>query len=207
MDIAFGPFALGFSLSLGLLVAIGAQNAFVLRQAIRRQHVLAVVLWCVLADAVLVIVGVCGVARVLGHSPRLSHALALAGVLFLVAYGARALVHARRPRGLVTAVGAPDPGWRAVMLQAAAFTLLNPHVYLDTVLLVGNLGARQPAGLRVWFVAGAIAASTSWFVLLGFGGRWLAPCFARARAWQILDMLTGTTMCVLALRLLAGSIV
>ena len=204
LQIAFGPFALGFGLSLGLLVAIGAQNAFVLRQAIRRRHVLAVVLLCVLADAVLIIVGVAGVARVLGHRPRLSHALALAGGLFLAAYGVRALSHVRRPRGLAAAAGGEDPGRRAVMLQAAAFTLLNPHVYLDTVLLLGNLGARQPAGLRVCFVAGAICASTSWFTLLGFGGRWLAPCFARARAWQVLELLTGATMCLLALRLLAG---
>ncbi len=205
MEIALGPFALGFSLGLGLLAAIGAQNAFVLRQAIRREHVLAVVLLCVLVDAVLIIAGVAGVAQVLAQRPRLSRAVALAGVLFLVAYGLRALGRARRPRGLVTATGGEDPGIRAVMLQAAAFTLLNPHVYLDTLLLVGNLGARQPAGLRVLFVAGAIAASTLWFTLLGFGGRWLAPCFARPRAWQVLDMLTGTTMCVLALRLLAGS--
>lgn len=200
------PVLLGFSLSLGLIVAIGAQNAFVLRQGIRREHVLGVVLFCVLADALLIIAGVAGVAEVLASRAWLSRGLALTGALFLAVYGVRALLRAVHPQPLVAVVGGPPQGLRAVMLQAAAFTLLNPHVYVDTVLLVGNLGARQPAGLRPWFVTGAVAGSAVWFALLGAGGRWLAPWFARERAWRLLDLATGATMCVLALRLLSRAL-
>lgn len=201
-DIAPTAFGLGLSLSLGLIIAIGAQNAFVLRQGIRREHVLGVVLFCVLADGVLIAAGVAGVAEALGQRAWLGRLLAFAGVAFLAGYGLRALLRAWRPQTLVAAPGGDDPGLRAVLLQAAGFTLLNPHVYLDTVLLVGNLGARQPSELRAWFVAGAVAGSALWFCLLGLGGRWLAPWFARARAWQVLDLLTGATMWVIALRLL-----
>jgi L-lysine exporter family protein LysE/ArgO len=131
--------------------------------------------------------------QALGQSPL----LALGGALFLAVYGYRALGRARRPGRLEAAEGSMRLGRRAVLAQAAAFTLLNPHVYLDTVLLVGSIGARQPAALRGWFVIGATSASIAWFTLLGFGSRRLAPLFARPRAWQVLDGLIGLTMFVL----------
>jgi len=196
--LALPVFVQGLALSLGLIVAIGAQNAFVLRQGLRREHVGAIVLFCAVADGALIAAGVLGMAQALGDRPALARALALAGAVFLAVYGVQALRRARHPHQLQAAEGAAALGRGAAVAQAAAFTLLNPHVYLDTVLLVGSIGAQQPAGLRGWFVAGASAASLFWFGLLGYGARWLAPWFARPRAWQMLDGLIGLTMMVLA---------
>ncbi|MES2717622.1 MAG: LysE/ArgO family amino acid transporter [Pseudomonadota bacterium] len=199
---AFPAFSQGLALSLGLIVAIGAQNAFVLRQGLRREHVGSVVLFCALADAVLIAAGVLGMAQALGRHPGLADALALVGAAFLAAYGWRALRRARQPQPLHAAPGGAGLGRGAALAQAAAFTLLNPHVYLDTVLLVGSIGAQQPAALRGWFIAGASSASLLWFGMLGVGARWLAPWFARPRAWQLLDGLIGLTMWLLAALLL-----
>ena len=192
----------GMTLSLGLIVAIGAQNAFVLRQGLRREHIGAVVLFCMVADVALVGAGVAGMSQALSASRRLARALALAGAAFLAVYGLRALLRMRRVEVLHARTGGQRQAFGTVMGQAIAFTVLNPHVYLDTVLLMGNMGARQPDGLRWWFVAGAGMGSALWFSLLGFGAQWLAPWFARPRAWQILDLLTGLTMCVLSVLLL-----
>jgi L-lysine exporter family protein LysE/ArgO len=201
-SLAVPAFLQGLALSLGLIVAIGAQNAFVLRQGLRREHVGSVVLFCALADAVLIAAGVLGMAQALGQSPGLARAMALAGALFLAVYAWQALRRARRPHRLQAAPGGEGLRRGAAVAQAAAFTLLNPHVYLDTVMLVGTIGAQQPSALRGWFIAGASSASLSWFVLLGFGARWLAPWFARPRAWQVLDGLIGVTMFVLSALLL-----
>jgi len=202
LSLAWPVFAQGLALSLGLIVAIGAQNAYVLRQGLRREHVGSVVLFCALADAVLISAGVLGMAQALGNSPGLARALALAGAGFLAVYGWRALRRARHAQALQAAGGGQGLTRGAALAQAAAFTLLNPHVYLDTVLLVGSIGAQQPAPLQGWFVAGASAASLGWFASLGFGARWLAPWFARPRAWQVLDALIGLTMWGLAALLL-----
>ena len=200
-------FAQGLALSFGLIVAIGAQNAFVLRQGLRREHVGSVVLFCALADAVLIAAGVLGMAQALGQSPLLARVLAFAGAIFLALYGGQALRRARQANGLQAASGGAGLRRGAAMAQAAAFTLLNPHVYLDTVLLVGSIGAQQPAALRGWFVAGASGASLFWFALLGYGARWLAPAFARPRAWQVLDGLIGVTMFVLSALLLRHALI
>lgn len=199
---AFSIFLQGLTLGLGLIVAIGSQNAFVLRQGLRREHVGAIVLFCALADAALIGAGVLGMAHALGQRPLLASALALGGAVFLAIYGWQALRRARRPQQLRAAEGGGGLGLVALLAQAAAFTLLNPHVYLDTVLLVGSIGAQQPGALRGWFIAGASAASLLWFACLGYGARWLAPWFARPRAWQVLDGLIGVTMFVLSALLL-----
>jgi L-lysine exporter family protein LysE/ArgO len=183
----------GFALGLTLIVAIGAQNAFVLRQGLRREHVGAIVAFCAAADALLMLAGIAGLATVLGHQPRLAWVLTAAGALFLAVYGLRALVRARRGGALDAAAGAAPLSRRAALAQTAAFTLLNPHVYLDTVLLVGSVGA-QMGTARWWFGLGAATASLVWFTSLGFGARLLAPVFARPRAWQVLDALIGLTM-------------
>ncbi len=183
-------------------MAIGAQNAFVLRQGLRREHVGSVVVFCAVADAALITAGVLGMAQALGNSPGLARALALAGAAFLAVYGWRALRRARHPERLTASDTGASISRAAALAQAAAFTLLNPHVYLDTVLLVGSIGAQQPAALRGWFVAGASTASLLWFGLLGFGARWMAPWFARPKAWQVLDALIGVTMWLLAALLL-----
>ena len=191
-------FLQGLALSLGLIVAIGAQNAFVLRQGLRREHVASVVFFCAITDALLIAAGVLGMAQALGERPMVAHALALAGAVFLAAYGWNALRRALHQNGLLANEEGDGLTWAAAMAQAAAFTLLNPHVYLDTVLLVGSIGAQQPADLQVWFVAGACSASLLWFCALGFGARWLAPLFAKPRAWQVLDILIGLTMWALS---------
>jgi L-lysine exporter family protein LysE/ArgO len=188
----------GFALSFGLIVAIGAQNAFVLRQGLRREHVGSVVLFCSVADAVLIMAGVFGMAQAIGDQPELARALALAGAAFLAWYGWKAWQRMRQVSSLEAGQGGEGLRRSAALAQAAAFTLLNPHVYLDTVLLVGSLGAQQSTPLQGWFVGGASTASITWFGLLGFGARWLAPWFARPRAWQTLDGLVGITMWALS---------
>ncbi len=190
-------FTTGFALSATLIIAIGAQNSFVLRQGLRREHVVAIVVFCALADLALISAGVAGLARVLGKAQSLTMALTIAGTLFLLWYGLRALRRAFQPQALRAASGT-RVSLRGAVAQAAAFTFLNPHVYLDTVLLVGSIGARQPADARLWFVGGAALASGAWFAALGFGARLLAPLFSRPRAWQVLDILVGATMLVLA---------
>jgi len=206
-SLAFPVFVQGLALSLGLIVAIGAQNAFVLRQGLRREHVGSVVLFCAVADATLIAAGVLGMAQALAESPGLARALALAGAAFLAVYGWQALRRARRPHQLTAVVDGEGVRRGTVVAQAAAFTLLNPHVYLDTVLLVGSIGAQQPAALRGWFIAGASSASLLWFVLLGFGARWLAPWFARPKAWQVLDGLIGLTMLLLSALLIRHALI
>jgi L-lysine exporter family protein LysE/ArgO len=206
-SVAVPAFVQGLVLSFGLIVAIGAQNAFVLRQGLRREHVGSVVLLCAAADAVLIAAGVMGMAQALGQSPELARALALAGAAFLAVYGGQALRRARQRHRLDASVGGSSLSRAAALAQAAAFTLLNPHVYLDTVLLVGSIGAQQPAALQGWFIAGAAGASFAWFSLLGFGARWLAPWFARPRAWQVLDGLIGATMFVLSALLMRHALI
>ena len=195
---AWPVFAQGLFLGLGLIVAIGAQNAFVLRQGLRREHVGSVVAFCAVADALLITAGVFGMAQALGDRPMLARGLALGGAAFLAVYGWRALQRARQISALDVTASGQTLSRGAALAQAAAFTLLNPHVYLDTVLLVGSIGAQQPAPLQGLFAAGASTASLLWFSALGFGARWLAPWFARPRAWQVLDALIGVTMWVLS---------
>jgi L-lysine exporter family protein LysE/ArgO len=196
-------FTTGFALSATLIIAIGAQNAFVLRQGLRREHVLLIVAFCALADLLLISAGVAGVAQVLGQAPRLTLALTAAGTAFLAWYGIRALARARTANAMNVIEGANRISIRNAVAQAAGFTFLNPHVYLDTVLLMGSIGARQPSDLRFWFVGGAAAASGAWFTTLGFGARLLRPVFHTPRAWQVLDTLIGVTMLALAASLLA----
>ncbi|ADU39183.1 LysE/ArgO family amino acid transporter [Variovorax paradoxus] len=188
----------GFLMSLVLIVAIGAQNAYVLRQGLRREHVGTVVLFCAAGDAVLIGAGVAGMAHALQGRPMLATALAGLGAAFLCAYGLRALWRSRQPGALQATAQGVSLSRAAVVAQAAGFTLLNPHVYLDTVLLVGSAGAQYAGLLKVWFVMGAAMASALWFTALGFGARLLAPVFARPRAWRMLDALIGGTMLVLA---------
>jgi L-lysine exporter family protein LysE/ArgO len=195
-------FTTGFALSATLIIAIGAQNAFVLRQGIRKEHVAPIVAFCALADLLLIGAGVAGLASVLGNSPTLVALLTAAGSVFLVWYGIRALRRASLPQSLRAAAGNEPLSLGGAMAQAAGFTLLNPHVYLDTVLLMGSIGTRQPPDMRVWFVGGAACASGVWFTTLGFGARLLAPVFARPRAWQVLDTIVGLTMLALAVMLI-----
>lgn len=203
---AASSFLAGFGLSLSLILAIGAQNAFVLRQGLRREHVGAVVGVCAALDVVLMAIGVSGVAAALGRHPVALAALAVGGASFLICYGAQAVRRALRPLSLHAGEASQAaPALRAVLAQTLAITLLNPHVYLDTVLLVGAVGAQQPAALRPLFLLGAGMASGLWFGALGYGARVLAPVFARPRAWRVLDAVVAITMFVLAAMLLRSA--
>ncbi|MGV3713925.1 LysE/ArgO family amino acid transporter, partial [Pseudolysinimonas sp.] len=171
----------GFGLGLSLIVAIGAQNAFVLRQGLRREHVLPVVLVCALSDAVLIAAGVAGGGVLFTAVPWLVDVVRWAGAAFLTAYGMLAAVRAlRRPKPDATGLragGGVAGGWGAALATVLALTWLNPHVYLDTVLLLGSVAQSHGDG-RWWFAGGAMLGSILWFTSLGFGARLLAPLFA-----------------------------
>jgi L-lysine exporter family protein LysE/ArgO len=188
------PIAAGFGLGLSLIVAIGAQNAFVLRQGIRAQHVLVVVAICALSDLVLIVLGISGVGLVIGRFPVALVVVRWLGAAFLVAYG---LLAARRAflggRLEVERLG-DGPSLRSVVLTVLALTWLNPHVYLDTVLLLGSVANTHGDDGRWLFAAGAGAASIAWFAALGFGARLLAGVFAKPLAWRILDGVIAATM-------------
>ncbi|MEU6508169.1 MULTISPECIES: LysE/ArgO family amino acid transporter [unclassified Streptomyces] len=195
----------GFGSGLSLIVAIGAQNAFVLRQGARRDAVLAVVGICALSDAVLIALGVGGVGAVVVAWPGAVRAVGIIGGAFLLCYGALAARRVLRPgtAGLSTEGEAAGSRRRAV-LTCLALTWLNPHVYLDTVFLLGSLAADRGA-LRWTFGLGAALASLCWFTTLGFGARLLGRFLARPAAWRVLDGLVAVTMLVLGVMLMAGS--
>ncbi|MGW2490960.1 LysE/ArgO family amino acid transporter [Streptomyces sp. NPDC001606] len=197
--------AAGFGTGLSLIVAIGAQNAFVLRQGVRRDAVLAVVGICALSDAVLIALGVGGVGAVVVTWPGALRAVGIVGGAFLLCYGALAACRVLRPgtAGLSTEGEAAGSRRRAV-LTCLAMTWLNPHVYLDTVFLLGSLAAdRGP--LRWTFGLGAALASLCWFAALGFGARLLGRFLARPGAWRVLDGLVAVTMLGLGATLIAGA--
>ena len=181
---------------MALIVAIGAQNAFVLRQGIRRQHVLAVVAVCAVSDLVLIAAGVAGFGALVTAYPDVVAMTKLGGAAFLLCYGVLAARRACRPSGLKPTDSAPTR-LVSVVLTCLAFTWLNPHVYLDTVVLLGTL-ANQHRDDRWLFGVGAVAASTIWFTTLGFGARGLHGLFARPNAWRVLDGFIAATMIGLA---------
>ena len=204
MDTQLLSWLAGLSLGASLVVAVGAQNTFVLRQGLRREHVGAVVAVCLGLDAILMTLGVDGVAAALGSHPALLAAMGWAGAAFLLWYAWQAARRAVSGQALAAQAGGTAKPLRAVLLQALACTLLNPHVYLDTLLLVGAVGAQQPPALRPAFIAGCVSSSAFWFVGLGFSARLLAPVFARPVAWRWLDGGVAVTMGLLGLRLAAG---
>ena len=196
-------FVAGLALSGSLIIAIGAQNIHVLRQGIRREHVALVVLTCALIDAALMAVGVFGVAALARLLPNALAWVTGLGVVFLIGYGMAAARRAYKPGALQVADGQTVPRSAAISLgQTLAVSLLNPHVYLDTVLLVGAVGTQYPLLGRVLFWAGASSMSLLWFVAIGFGARWLAPLFAKPVAWRVLDGALALTMFYLAWGLL-----
>ncbi len=195
----FTSWITGFGVCLALVASIGAQNLFVLRQAVWGRHVRACIAWCVLSDVALMGIGVVGMAQLLASRPGLAEALSLGGALFLLCYGLLAWSRLLPGRGTspVKDLAAPTSR-RRVVAALAALTLLNPHVYLDTVLLVGSLGAREAGALKLAFMAGAASASLLWFLSLALAGSRMRAVFARPQAWRVLDALTGATMLLLA---------
>ena len=190
---------LGFGLS--LIVAIGAQNAFVLRQGLRKEHVFVIVAICAVSDALLIALGVAGLGAIIQQLEWLLLLIELVGGLFLCTYGVMAAKRAWKPEVLNT-----DTGGKAVSLKVAAgtalaLTYLNPHVYLDTVLLLGSVAGTYEAN-RWWFAAGAILGSIIWFSTLGFGARLLDPVFKKPSAWRVLDAVIAVVMFTLGMSLL-----
>ncbi len=194
----------GASLGAGLIIAIGAQNAFVLRQGLTRDRPLLVAAICSLCDAALIVAGVAGLGRMVAGNPAFIAPLAWFGVVFLAAYGIRAVSRAAGSSHAALRAaghGSDRTPTRALILTTLAISLLNPHVYLDTVVLLGSVGAQFPGVARVAYAAGAIAASIAWFFGLAFGARFLAPWFARPGAWRVLDLLIAAIMFTIAARL------
>ncbi|MBT1004290.1 LysE/ArgO family amino acid transporter [Paenarthrobacter sp. DKR-5] len=183
---------------LSLIVAIGAQNAFVLRQGLRREHILPIVLICIASDVVLIAAGVAGIGALTRTAPWVLQVVRWAGAAFLLAYAVIAARRALRPGALQTAGSGAAGSLAAAVGTCLAITWLNPHVYLDTVLLLGSLAAPHGPDGRWLFALGAALGSTLWFSLLGFGARFLAPVFARPRSWRILDGGIAVLMAVLA---------
>jgi L-lysine exporter family protein LysE/ArgO len=191
----------GLGLGLSLIVAIGAQNAFVLRQGLRLEHVGAVVAVCTLSDALLIGAGVLGAGALLLRQPGLLTVVCLAGAAFLLTYGAMAARRALRPsEALAADASGARTGLAVTVATCLALTWLNPHVYLDTVVLLGSLSSTY-ADDRWWFAAGAVAGSAGWFVGLGFGARVLRPVFARPTAWRVLDLVIAVVMTALGISL------
>jgi len=198
-------FLTGLSVGLGLIVAIGAQNAFVLRQGLRGQHVLAVVLTCAVSDAVLILLGVTGFAAVSAALSGLEPALRWGGAAFLVWYGARSLRSALTATSALTVSGSPaSEALGPVLLTCLALTWLNPHVWLDTVVLLGAISTRYP-GQEGSFAAGAMAGSFLFFFALGFGAAALRPVFARPGAWRLLEGAIALVMWAIALKLIVDA--
>lgn len=195
------PILAGFGVSLSLIVAIGAQNAFVLRQGIMRQHVLWVVLFCACTDAVLIWAGIVGLGAVTEAAPWALMAIRWAGAVFLLVYGAMNFLSAWRGGASMNIDDATPVSLGKTMTVLLAMTWLNPHVYLDTVGLIGAV-AQGYDGAQLAFGAGATLASISFFFALGYGARLLVPLFRKPRAWQILDLLVGAVMWAIAVGLL-----
>lgn len=197
------PFLAGLALSGSLIIAIGAQNMHVLRHGIRRENVAVVVLTCALIDAGLMAVGVFGVSGIARLHPAVLMSVTWLGAAFLLGYGLMAAWRACKPATLQVSVGPSSQRSLAVAFgQTLAVSLLNPHVYLDTVFLVGLVGSQYLLQHRLLFWAGAASMSLMWFAAIGFGARWLAPLFGRPLAWRLLDALLALTMFYLAWGLL-----
>ncbi|HET8596516.1 MAG TPA: LysE/ArgO family amino acid transporter [Castellaniella sp.] len=194
-------FISGFFLGLGLIAAIGAQNAFVLKQGLQRRHVLAVCLTCALSDMVLISAGVAGFGALVAAAPSIRLVMTWAGALFLAAYALRSFRAAVVNRSALDPAQAGTSSLSTTIAACLAFTWLNPHVYLDTVVLLGSVSANYGPD-RFRFGLGAVTASFVFFFLLGYGARLLRPLFARPGAWRVLDFLVGVVMTLLAAKLL-----
>ncbi|PMS16853.1 amino acid transporter [Trinickia dabaoshanensis] len=199
-------YAHGAALCASLIVTIGAQNAFVLRQGIMRSHVGKIVALCTVSDFLLIAAGVGGAAALAARYPRVVEFVLYGGLAYLAWFGISTLRRAWRPGHAVMDVAsqqapahapAPQSGW-SVVLMTLAFTWLNPHVYVDVLLLIGTAGAREPEGARMAFALGAMTISPLWFVSLGYGARLLAPLFRRATAWRVLDGAIGSMVLFVA---------
>lgn len=197
---------LGFAASLTLIVAIGAQNAYVLRLGVegRGRILLTVILICACSDAILIAAGVAGIGAMLEAAPAAVDVVRVLGAVFLISYGVMAARRALSPQAMSIDQSPANASMKAIVLTTLAFTWLNPHVYIDTVMLLGSIANHQGETDRWWWALGAISASFTWFFLLGFGARTLKPLFARPAAWRVLDGLIAAVMVSLGAGLIIG---
>ena len=200
----------GIALSAGLIIAIGAQNAHVLRQGLKREYVFLVAVICSTTDILLITLGTLGFGTLIGSFPLLTKFAAWAGAGFLLIYGFLAFRSARQPHSLkvehLPQGQSPPQSLKAIILLTLAVSLLNPHVYLDTIVLIGGIAAQYPASQRIFFALGAGTASVVWFFGLAYGARLLAPLFRKPIAWRILDFLIGIIMWGIAISLVLGEL-
>jgi L-lysine exporter family protein LysE/ArgO len=198
------PLLEGFGTSAGLIIAIGAQNAFVLKQGILKNHVFVTATLCFILDAVLITLGIAGFGKILTSNAILLSCARWGGAAFLLYYGFRSFRSVLRSGSLTIDIDSRKPNLQETLVSIFALTLLNPHVYLDTVILVGSIGSQFQGSERLFFTFGAIAASFVWFFGMGYGARYLAPFFKKPTAWKILDFMIGCVMTLIALTLLFG---
>lgn len=191
------PFTQGFLTSAGLIIAIGAQNAFVLSQGLTRKFNLLIATICCTTDALLIIAGVLGMGLLISENPTLLLITALGGAIFLTIYSIRALLSAFSKEALKTEQRAL-PNVKVAIVTTYAITLLNPHVYLDTLVLIGSIGGQYPAIQQSWFILGAALASVVWFFTLSLGAKKLGPLFESPKAWQTLDLFVAGVMGIIA---------
>jgi L-lysine exporter family protein LysE/ArgO len=195
----FAASAKGFALGAGFIIAIGSQNAFVLQQGLLRRYITPVIAVCIGGDILLIALGAFGVGTVLTHLSWLTPLASLAGAIFLTLYGVRMVRRASKSAHAALLInGQITSSRRKTVMLALAFTFLNPHVYLDTVILLGTLASTYHGMDRMAFACGAMLASTIWFAALGYGARLLQPLFAKPLAWRILDLVIGISMIVIA---------
>lgn len=192
----------GFSISGSLIVAIGAQNAFVIRQGLLRRHLLVTALLCSLIDAILIVFGVLGFGHIISAYPSLIDLAKYFAIIFLLFYGALSLKSAFKPKALEDADNKSVSSVKRTILLLLALSLLNPHVYLDTVILLGSIASQQPADQQIFFALGAIAASFVWFFTITYGSRLLAPFFRKQSSWRIIDCSVALIMWGIATTLL-----
>jgi L-lysine exporter family protein LysE/ArgO len=199
MNIVWLPSLLqGLGLGASLIIAIGAQNAFVLRQGLKRQRLFVTASLCALCDMLLISLGVAGLGTLIAAQPVLTTLATWAGALFLLYYGFRSFVSAMRSESLKTEETQESAHLSDTVLTVLAFSLLNPHAILDTVVLIGSVGAHYAPHERFFFALGAMAASFLWFFSLAYGAGWLAPLFRRPLAWRVLDCVVGCVMWAIA---------
>lgn len=196
------PLIKGFGVSMGLIMAIGVQNAFVLRQGIRRRHVFTTALLCSLIDIVMIILGVVGVGTLIHENALFMSIAKWGGMAFLFYYGTRSFYSAMQAQQLDIEANTPKPTstWK-VILTILGISLLNPHLYLDTMVLIGSIGGQYEHTARTSYILGAILASVVWFFSLAYGSALLTPLFEKPKAWRILDVLVGTIMWGIAISL------
>ncbi|MBY3580967.1 amino acid transporter [Rhizobium bangladeshense] len=199
----FSVYATGLMMGLSLIVAIGAQNAFILRQGLRNEHVFAVCLACALSDAALIVLGVTSLQRIAGLLPWLDPVMRYGGATFLAWYGAKSLYSALRSSAALTVAAAETASFSRTLVTCLALTWLNPHVYLDTVVLLGTISTRYP-GEQASFALGAVTGSFLFFFSLGYGATWLRPIFSKPSSWRMLETLVAATMWIIAFKLIRG---